>query len=464
MSSDVVRVGAWRLLVRAGTGIDDLERLTGRPAGEIECAVTGRLFSDLPGPVLGGPPVDGRLHRARLLLRALLDASDRSGGPDACWPTTGWTQHGRPARHTSLLRTSSASRAVLMVTSNVLSPPPGLVAAHSCHRGHLGCVAPRHLNFVPRAVNSGHHRRLRRLGIEVPPRTDDELQNLDVLEPSCSLQDLELLAKLEAELARAVASPNGRGCMVIAGAEANTHYGLVRVGGRQYPRHRFFLTLVGAPLTEGLIVEHLCGVKPCFSLGVGHIQPGTYQSNTRHAIATGLTPVAEKHANAYYTNVEAREIREQAGLGVAEIHRRYGGSVRSVRNVLDGRTYASVGGPRRTEPFKRRLSDLGVYTVRVLRACGASESGLAGLYGLGVPYLRQVTAGELRARARGPLTAAPGSATGRRVATAKLTAVDRRVIAERFDAGVSCRAIAAELELSPSTVGKRLHPRRAAGR
>jgi len=449
--SDAVRVGTWRLLVQSGHTIDDVVGVTGHSPQEVFDAVTGTTYELLPGPLDGRRPPEPELHRRRLLLRTLLDASDRTAGPRGCWPSIGWTQQGRPARHSALLGTSSKARAVLMLTS--ADPVTDqVVAAHTCGNGSRsdtgqeGCVTPAHLVAVERKINADH-RRLHRLGLPVARRSETDMSNLDVL--ARPLVDLRLLAQLEKELTRAAFTDDGQGCLLKAGTSPQW-YGHVRSEGHPQARHRWLLELCGLEV-QGWVIEHSClRRKGCFA--IAHLHRSTPSLNALHAAEDGLTPTGEDHPRSRYRNAEVEAVRRNRDLGLPELQRRYGGTQGALRDILSGKSYKHVGGALVAIPAKRRLSHLGVQIVRTLRACGAFEELLVTRFELSPPYLRKLVAGEVRGAARGPLTAPPGPATGRRVHTAKLSDVDRRLIAERLAAGHSCRAIAAELQLHPSTV------------
>ncbi len=461
MYPEAVRIPAARLYHHAGNDVETLARILRTDPGQVAQQLSGERDGHLPGAAPPGVAREPLLHRGRLLLRDLLDHTDRSAGPDRCWPTTGWRQQGRAARHCSLLGTSSKPRALLQLTSPTFDAPRELVAAHACGNGagDIACCNPAHLvgwdAGVDHATNMSH-RRLHRLQLPIEGRAWDEIANMDVLLHT-GLDVLRILAALERALSRVVRASNGE-CLITAGTERNTWYGQTLVLGQTVKRHRWTLQLLGVELGQA-IVQHACSTPPCWA-AINHLSPGTHSSNALHAVATGRAAAGQRHPRALYENADIVVMRRTSSPDPVELQRRFGGTRQTVVSALTGRTYGSVGGPRHQLVAKRRLSPLGVRTVRALRAVGMPEPYLAALFELSSDYLRDLAAGKQRPACGGVFTAAPGHATGRDVAQGVLGPADHAWISRRQAQGTGTAQIARELGVNPSSV-TRAHQRQA---
>lgn len=67
-------------------------------------------------------------------------------------------------------------------------------------------------------------------------------------------------------------------------------YGFIRVNGRRRPAHRVVYELFKGPISEGLILDHLCRTPACCN--PDHLEPVTPRENTRR----GIGPTAKKMA------------------------------------------------------------------------------------------------------------------------------------------------------------------------
>ena len=440
------QAAVWQLLGAAGNRLEDLARLTGHDPDRLRAAVA-------PWPNARHASDDSwwLRHRARLELHRCLDRLDTAAGPDACWETTGRLQQGRAVRRSSLLATTSLARQVLMVTSQTLAPSPGLVAAHTCH--NAACGNYRHLVWASRPENADHRRR-RRLGLPVAARPEDTLVNTDVAE--VPIVELRALAMLERQAARLTPAGADGGCLVVAGTAGHDHYSHVAVDGKQHKLHRWLLTMAGVDLTDVLVL-HGCDRKPCVALRC--LRPGDARANALDAVARGRAAAGPRHPRAYYTDEQVAEILSHQPRDLDVLQARFGGSRTAIADVLAGRTYRHVPRPAAPRLAHRRLTGLGVRTVRTLRACGATEAQLAERFDHTTVYLRELAAGTARPQMPGPLTPAPGPANGRQVATGRLTRFDHHWIAKRTADGASGAATARELEVNPSSVARALHPR-----
>lgn len=445
-----MRASIWRLLVAAGNTTGDIAALTGSPRHFVDDVVHGREHPLLPATSQGRNP-EPQWHRARLELRRCLDLLDRSGGPDSCWRSSGWTDRdGRAGRGSALLGTRSLARQVLMVTSGVLNPAPDLVAAHCCHDPL--CANPRCLIWADRPTNADH-RRLARIGAEIPQREATAVLHLDVLERSRA--ELEFLAVLERQLSVLVPGQTGhRGCLVRSGTEANVHYTTVRVNGRGVKLHRLMLEAAGVDL-QGQLVLHHCDHPPCCRLA--HLRAGTARANASDARMRDRLATGGRHGRALYDDADVARLRRQfaqPGVDLNMLRSEFGGHPATLLRAIRGETYPGARAAPVALPIGRRLTDRGVMVVRALVAIGVPDGLVAQLVGQSCGYVRGLSAGAHRPAAGGPLTAHPGPASGRRIATGKLTNYDHAYIVERLKVGVPKRQIARELAVDPRTIGR----------
>lgn len=96
-------------------------------------------------------------------------------------------------------------------------------------------------------------------------------------------------------LARMLFEENDEGCHIWQRAKNSRGYGVIWHDGKVRLAHRvaFFLDRGRWPL-EGLVVDHICGVKAC--VNPRHLQELTNSANLRRAIPRGTPEVEAKRA------------------------------------------------------------------------------------------------------------------------------------------------------------------------
>ena len=446
----------WRLLAATGNPPAAIAGHAGVATSLVQTAVDDPATTIVGAEGLGeGWWSQPWLHRRRWELRACLDLLDRRAGPSACWSTTGWvTRDGRAGRANRWLGTTSLARQVLMLTSDTLAPPARLVAAHRCHQPL--CANPRCLVWATRAANA-HHRRLQRLAISIDGRAETELQHLDVLDrPLEELDDLRILEREAARLQRDAST----GCLVRAGTAELGHYTTVHHAGRGHKLHRWVVAAAGAEVA-GWWVLHACDRPPCVALD--HLSLGDPQANTADAIERDRFPAGHRHGRAIFTPGQICRLRGDPPSDRQtrdELAMMLGCHPASIDRAIRGDTYRNDPTPPRPRPTRRRLTSCGVIAIRTLIAVGLSRARLADATGLSAGYLTDLAVGRQRPDEPGPITAAPGPATGRRVGTGVLTDLDRALIRGQAAAGVPTRQLARRFGVAVCTIDRVIDGRR----
>ena len=99
------------------------------------------------------------------------------------------------------------------------------------------------------------------------------------------------------------------GCWVWTKGQVNG-YGRIRVNGRSTYVHRLVYELFVGPIPEGLILDHLCRVRPCCN--PYHLQPVTNKEN----ILRGESPPAQQARKTHCCNgheLSGKNVKEYAG-------------------------------------------------------------------------------------------------------------------------------------------------------
>lgn len=433
----------WLLLAVAGTPVEAIAAHAGRSVAELQtdlAAARGCFGTDI------------RVHRARLVLRRALDRSDRRGGPQACWPTTGRiSRSGHGIQRCSLLGTTSQPRLVLMVTSAVWDPTPGLVTRHTHH--NPACCNPLHLRWGDRAANGADRRRLR-LGEAIPPRSLGEVAHLDVLE--VPFAELVTLAELEKAFSRVRPDPEWPGCLIKQGVDRATYTHLT-LGGRTHKMHRVAVQMTGRTVAPDQVVAHECDHQGC--VAGSHLEPTSSARNKQAAVQRGLAPRGGQHWRAQLDDAEAEPIRRAAadGTSPATLAADHSVSEKVVADLVYGHSFAHLPGPRGTP--RRRLTDRGVRVVRTAAAFGVTPAALAARLDHNAGYIAELIDGRRRRDAGGLIGARRGAARGRRIPRSVLTDAVVADLDRRVGAGESYAAIARQLGVGPTAVA-RAHRRR----
>ena len=419
--------------------------------------------ADVPlGVIRRLPVVDARqgVHRRRWELRQCLDLLDIPPDPRACWITRGSRDRsGRARCSKKSLGTTILARQVYMLTSGH-HDLGGLEVRHTCRDGGIrGCCAVHHLVVGSRSANMfdrGRHAR----GESIAARSDHELLHMDVLDTDADM--LRELADIEAYMARL--QPVGPGpCLAVDGSTAK-HYRCLTVAGQRVKFHRYVLAQVqGRSLQRWAL--HECDRKQC----VVCLYDSTPSRNVLDAFERGALGQAEDHPRA--TLPEGRAVRawrlvDAQSWSTRQVADHLQVDLSVIQRLASGATYRAVTGLTdvRRRPY---MSDRGVRCLRAMGAAGASSQRLAEIVDRGEPYVRDLLAHRCRTAAGGPVGTPPGRARGERVHQAKLDVLLAAVLRQRVCVhGQSCRSVAGDLGLSPSTVERLVREEtwRSAGR
>lgn len=100
-------------------------------------------------------------------------------------------------------------------------------------------------------------------------------------------------------------------CWIWTGATNGVGYGQMSINGQRCYVHRVVYGQLREPIPAGLVLDHLCGNKPCFN--PDHLEPVTQQVNTLRALREPRTHCRWGHEwtseNTYLTSHGARQCR-----------------------------------------------------------------------------------------------------------------------------------------------------------
>jgi hypothetical protein len=132
-------------------------------------------------------------------------------------------------------------------------------------------------------------------------------------------------------------------------------YGRFKVRGRKMLAHRYSLELhLGRPIQDGLLACHRCNYGAC--VNPAHLYEGTQRDNMQDAIGAGTFQVyrggsqpGEKAPHTTLLEHEALDIYQRAcaGENYRSIASEYGISRDTVKDIKNGRSWASITGARR---------------------------------------------------------------------------------------------------------------------
>lgn len=119
------------------------------------------------------------------------------------------------------------------------------------------------------------------------------------------------------------------GCWIWQRSVGHDGYGRCARRGRWYLAHRLFWQELRGPIPDGMVMDHLCGVRSC--VNPDHLDIVTRTENSRRSDTTKLT------------QDQVMEIRQLLGvIGYRRIAARYGVSVGAIRHIAKGATWTDV--------------------------------------------------------------------------------------------------------------------------
>jgi hypothetical protein len=145
-----------------------------------------------------------------------------------------------------------------------------------------------------------------------------------------------------------VAGPLDTPCLVWTRGCDGDGYGIVHFKSRPQRVHRFAYEAFIGPIPEGRLICHKCDNPPCWR--IEHIYCGTCATNNQDTVRRGRHRTGL--GGAKLTEGKVLEIRLMAHEGKSRlcIAARFDISLNTVSDIIRGRTWPDVGGPR---TFKR---------------------------------------------------------------------------------------------------------------
>jgi HNH endonuclease len=138
-------------------------------------------------------------------------------------------------------------------------------------------------------------------------------------------------------------------CLMWIGQAGMTGRGRFKINGRIEETHRVAYRLWVGPIPEGMQINHLCGNGWC--VRPSHLYAGTHQENMRDREETGATfrPKGELHPRASLTDDQARVALRMVDGGDPTwfVAQKLGFPTQTIINIVGGKRYAHVEGPRR---------------------------------------------------------------------------------------------------------------------
>lgn len=102
----------------------------------------------------------------------------------------------------------------------------------------------------------------------------------------------EMREKDQARFWSKVAPPNEQGCMLWLAGKDRGGYGQFRLDGKSLTAHSVSWKLAYGPVSDGLVIDHLCRVRHC--VAPEHFEAVTYAENSRRG-QTGINNRAKTH-------------------------------------------------------------------------------------------------------------------------------------------------------------------------
>lgn len=125
-------------------------------------------------------------------------------------------------------------------------------------------------------------------------------------------------------------------------------YGRLRIGGKIVLAHVYSFVSEYGPLEPGMIVRHTCDNKWC--VNPAHLLSGTRKDNAQDAVERNrFNPMKGKqHYAARYEVADIIAMREEYATGqisAKDLAAKYGGSKATILQIVNGKTWTTVGGP-----------------------------------------------------------------------------------------------------------------------
>ena len=108
-------------------------------------------------------------------------------------------------------------------------------------------------------------------------------------------------------------------CWVWQRALSDTGYGTAYENGKYLGAHRLYYLRHKGEIPAGLILHHLCEVRPC--VNPEHLKPVTYAENTRFAARTKLTPSLVRQIRGLRGSYTYNQLGEMFGVHGSQISR-----------------------------------------------------------------------------------------------------------------------------------------------
>lgn len=133
-------------------------------------------------------------------------------------------------------------------------------------------------------------------------------------------------------------------CWEWRSAKNNSGYGKFWLNGRTDLAHRVSYRIHNGPIPAGLAVRHTCDNRSC--VNPSHLLIGTGKDNARDALERGRYPRGSGNGRAKLTESQVEEIRQGWAAGETQVSmaRRFGVSRSAIQFILNGRTWAGIGG------------------------------------------------------------------------------------------------------------------------
>ena len=139
---------------------------------------------------------------------------------------------------------------------------------------------------------------------------------------------------------------DANGCIEWTGARHGNGYGKFMVAGKRYSAHRWSYERFIGPITDGMVIRHKCGNRPC--VNPAHLEVGTQKQNCEDTVAHGRSARGEKSGMAKLTEKEVSEIYQIAPhLTYAEIAAMYNVTKWNIEAIARGVTWSWLTGGKR---------------------------------------------------------------------------------------------------------------------
>lgn len=248
------------------------------------------------------------------------------------------------------------------------------------------------------------------------------------------------------------------GCWIWNGHVVNTGYGIICIGNRNIPAHRYAYELsTGQAPPKNMLVCHKCDVPRC--VNPAHLFLGTHKDNVDDMVAKGRSrinanqndkkcgrdrdnPVKLRSQRAVFSDAQVLDIRTRYAAGETQVAlgKEFGVSNDCIHLIVTNRAYKDLAAPEELPVIRGKdnvLLEQDVLDIVERHAAGETQAHLARQYGVTQTTIWHIL------KDRGGFTPKP-----------KLTQEQVQQIRDVLATGAQQRVVAKQFNVSDATISK----------